>query len=148
MMGEVGATANSRLPQNTMASSTPNSGQRSAAVLTLVMTGWSLITAVQAQDPAYPTQQELRRLQLLTFDCARDNLPVPCEQARKTADPLLDHPRLPGSCKDSLWQIRQQAKVAPSNSFQRREQLDQIAVDMMNFCKANPRPVQPNRIKE
>ncbi|MEB3354137.1 MAG: hypothetical protein VKM34_07870 [Cyanobacteriota bacterium] len=97
----------------------------------------------QLRDPPYPSRDSLRQLQLLTFTCSRDNQPAACEQARQMADPLLDHPRLSGSCKDSLWQIRQQATVAPANSFSRRDQLDRLAVQMLRSCQTTPQPVAP-----
>jgi hypothetical protein len=92
------------------------------------------------QEPPYPSQEQLRQLQLLTFSCARDNRAVACDQARGQADPLLDHPRLPGSCKDALWQIREQAVVAPINSFERRDRLDRVAVQILRSCQAGSRP--------
>jgi len=87
------------------------------------------------QDPAFPSEQELRDLQQLVFACGRENSSGPCEQARRQADPLLDHPRLPGSCKDVLWQIRQQAVVASTNSFSRRDQLDRVGLDLLRICQ-------------
>jgi hypothetical protein len=111
-------------------------------VLLAGMPGW--LPALARQEPAYPSQEELRRLQLVTFSCARDNRAVACEQARRQADPLLDHPRLPGSCKDALWQIREQAVVVPTNSFERRDQLDRAAVQMLRSCQAGTRPVAPS----
>jgi len=87
------------------------------------------------QDPAFPSEQELRDLQQLVFACGRENSSGPCEQARRRADPLLDHPRLPGSCKDVLWQIREQAVVGSSNSFSRRDQLDRVGLDLLRICQ-------------
>jgi hypothetical protein len=89
----------------------------------------------RAQDPPFPSEQELRELQQLVFACGRDNTNGPCEQARRGADPLLDHPRLPGSCKDVLWQIREQAVVGSSNSFSRRDQLDRAGLDLVRLCQ-------------
>lgn len=107
--------------------------------------GLAPCSAVQAQlqDPPYPSREALRQLQLLTFTCGRDNQAGACEQARRQADGLLDHPRLPGSCKDSLWQIRDQAVVASSNSFSRRDRLDRVAVDMLRLCQVQARPSTP-----
>jgi len=60
----------------------------------------------QAQGAvAYPSPETLRDVQLAALACARENTSDTCSQARKLADPLMDHPRLPGGCKDTLWAI-------------------------------------------
>jgi hypothetical protein len=100
--------------------------------------------AALAKDPPMPTSEELRQLQLLTLACGRDNLSEPCQQARQQADPLLDHPRLGGSCKDTLWAIRENAVVAPSNSFERRQRLNRAGADVTIFCRPQTQPVRPN----
>ena len=51
------------------------------------------------------------------------------------ADPLMDHPKLAASCKDAAWAILQQAKVAPQNSYERREQLNKASSELLVFCK-------------
>lgn len=92
-------------------------------------------------DGAFPPPETFRKLRLLTLDCGRDNTAGPCDQARAIADPLLDHPRLSASCKDALWAIRQKARVAPVNSFQRRDPIDQAAQDVVAFCRQQiPKP--------
>lgn len=96
---------------------------------------------LRAEEPLYPEPRQLRELQILVFDCARDNRDPACLQARLQADPLLDHPRLPGSCKDALWQIREQAVVVPGAGFERRDRLDRAATDLLRFCRASSRPV-------
>jgi hypothetical protein len=128
----------------------PRGGARPWSVLvrlTLSVLG-SLVpmapASAQLQDPPYPSREALRQLQLLTFTCGRDNQAGACDEARRQADGLLDHPRLPGSCKDSLWQIREQAVVASSNSFARRDRLDRVAVDMVRFCQVQSRPAGPS----
>lgn len=118
----------------------PVGGLALAALLSLAP--WTPGQA-QLQDPPYPTRESLRQLQLLTFTCGRDNQAGACEQARRQADGLLDHPRLPGSCKDNLWQIREQAVVAGSNSFARRDRLDRVAVEMVRSCQIQARPAAP-----
>jgi hypothetical protein len=97
------------------------------------------------QEPAFPSEQELRELQQLVFACGRENSSTPCDQARRRADPLLDHPRLPGSCKDVLWQIREQAVVAGTNSFNRRDKLDRTGIDLVRLCQQRrPGPSAPS----
>lgn len=91
-------------------------------------------------DPPYPASSLFRRLQLITFDCGRENAAAACEQARSTADSLLDHPRLPGRCKDILWEIRQKATVAAANSLERRERIDAAAREVVVACRPLSRP--------
>jgi hypothetical protein len=95
-----------------------------------------------SRDPDYPSQEQLRQLQLDTIGCGRDNAADICARARAAADPLLDHPRLSGNCKDSLWQISQDARVVPQNSFQRREELTAIANDVVRFCRQMSQPLR------
>lgn len=90
-------------------------------------------------EPPYPSTTSLRALQLAALNCGRDNSEAPCAQARRDADGLLDHPRLPGRCKDVLWEIRQKAVVGPSNTFTRREPIDAAAREVVAACKALPR---------
>ncbi|QVL53297.1 MAG: hypothetical protein KFB97_02510 [Cyanobium sp. M30B3] len=121
--------------------------------LRLALTSLALGALVQTspgqarqQDPPFPSEQELRELQQLVFACGRENSSGPCGQARRRADPLLDHPRLPGSCKDVLWQIGQQAVVAGTNSFSRRDQLDRLGLDLVKLCqqrRPQPAPTSP-----
>ena len=87
------------------------------------------------KEVAYPSTDLFRRLQLDVLDCGRENNTSSCDAARKVADPLLDHPRLPASCKDLLWTIREKAVVAPTNSFSRREELNRAAGDLMPVCR-------------
>lgn len=96
-----------------------------------------------AKEVPLPSSDELRQLQLRTLACGRDNSAEPCEQARRQADPLMDHPRLSGSCKDALWTILQKAVVASSNSYERRQQLTRAGNDVTAFCKPLPQPVKP-----
>ena len=87
------------------------------------------------KDVGYPSTELFRRLQLDVLDCGRENNATSCDAARKVADPLMDHPRLPASCKDLLWTIREKAVVAPTNTFTRREQLNRAAADVMPICR-------------
>jgi len=95
------------------------------------------LRAAPAAPPSgvFPPPETFRSLRLLTLACGRDNTAEPCDQARAVADPLLDHPRLPASCKDALWEIRQRARVAATNSFQRRDPIDKAAEDVKTFCR-------------
>jgi hypothetical protein len=94
----------------------------------------------QAVGAAYPPDETFRRLRLVTLVCGRDNTEEACTEARTTADPLLDHPLLSASCKDALWDIRQRAKVAPTNSFDRRDPIDEAAQEAWIFCRRQAPP--------
>jgi hypothetical protein len=98
-------------------------------------------------DPGvFPPAETFRTLQLTTLACGRENTAASCDRARALADPLLDHPRLPASCKDTLWEIRQHALVAASNSIERRERIDRAGRDVTVFCRqrATAPPKQEN----
>ncbi len=107
--------------------------------LLLLQGGGNALRAAPA-DPAYPATGVFRELQLSTFACGRENTAAPCDQARTSADRLLDHPRLPGRCKDILWEIRQKATVAPANSLERREPIDAAARGVVVACREFNRP--------
>ncbi len=87
------------------------------------------------EPPPFPPSTEFRSLQLIALACSRENTAEPCDKARSLADPLLDHPRLPASCKDTLWTIRQRSVVAASNSFERREPIDRAARSLTAVCR-------------
>ncbi|MEY3758272.1 MAG: hypothetical protein RLZZ263_1426 [Cyanobacteriota bacterium] len=97
-----------------------------------------------AKEPPYPTQDELRAIQLATLDCGRENNAAVCDKARTSADPLMDHPRLSAGCKDSIWAIVQNAKVANPNTYERREGLNKAASELMLFCKRQTSSVLGN----
>lgn len=97
------------------------------------------------QDPPYPSMDLLRELQLTTFACGRDNTAESCAKARTMADPLMDHPRLGASCKDAIWTIRERAKPATTNTYERREALNRAGQDLLPFCKQQTRTVAPGK---
>jgi len=92
----------------------------------------------------FPSQDNLRQVQLAALACARENSAASCDQARKLADPLLDHPRLPTGCKDHLWAIRQKAvPAAAGNSFARREAISQPAQLLLLACRSGEKAPEP-----
>ena len=91
----------------------------------------------------FPSQESLRQVQLAALACARENTASSCDQARKLADPLLDHPRLPTGCKDHLWAISQKAQPAASNSFARREAISQPAQLLLLACRSGEKTPEP-----
>ena len=97
------------------------------------------------KDPPYPSMELLRELQLQTFACGRDNTIEACGKAGTMADPLMDHPRLSATCKDAIWTIRERAKPATTNTFERREALNRAGQDVIPFCKQQTRSVAPSK---
>ena len=92
----------------------------------------------------FPAQDTFRKLQLEALACARDNTAAPCDQTRALANPLLDHPRLPASCKDLIWSILQNARPGASNSFARREGIADPAGRLLLVCRSAEKPPQAN----
>jgi len=98
--------------------------------------------AAQSQGfVAYPSTETLREVQLAALACARDNTSDTCNSARKLADPLMDHPRLPGGCKDALWSIIQKSTPASSNSLARRDAIGDPAGRLLLLCRSSDKPV-------
>ena len=120
-------------------------GQRLSAPGALALALAALLGAADGlraapADRPFPPASTFRSLQLTSLDCSRENSSAPCDRARAMADPLLDHPRLSGRCKDVLWDIRQKATVAPANSAERREAIDASARDLTMFCRQQVKP--------
>jgi hypothetical protein len=109
--------------------------------LPLTALSWTQALPLRAAPPApfpadvFPPASVFRALQLTTQACGRDNLAEPCGNARRQADSLLDHPRLPARCKDVLWRIRSLSLEAPTNSLTRREPIDQAASEVTIACR-------------
>ena len=93
----------------------------------------------------FPTKSELRSLQLLAFTCSRENSVESCTRTRKTADPLMDHPRLSAACKDTVWELMQEATPATTNSFQRRDKIDSPARRLTVVCADPEKPTKPDK---
>ena len=105
-----------------------------ALLASLPLLGVSPLRAAPEPPPFQPSS-EFRSLQLITLACSRENTAESCDKARSLANPLLDHPRLPASCKDVLWTISQRSVVAASNSFERREPIDRAARRLTAVCR-------------
>lgn len=116
---------------------------RAALAFTVSLAPQLAAGPLQAGTPAspsyppdvFPPASVFRTLQLTTLACGRDNAADRCAEARRQADPLLDHPRLPARCKDVLWSIRNLAVEAPSNSAARRDPIDQAAGELTIACR-------------
>jgi len=107
-----------------------------SAMPVLLQAGMPASARAEAYVP-FPSQDNLRQVQLGALACARENNAASCDQARKLADPLLDHPRLPAACKDQLWAISQKAQPAPVNSYSRREAISQPAQLLLLSCRSS-----------
>ena len=90
---------------------------------------------------AFPSPETLREVQLAALACARENTSDTCSKARKLADPLMDHPRLPGGCKDALWAIIQTSTPASSNTLARRDAIGDPAGRLLLVCRSSDKPV-------
>jgi hypothetical protein len=108
-----------------------------AALALALPTGGALRAAPRPAfaPEVFPAAAVFRTLQLATLACGRENSAERCAEARRQADPLLDHPRLPARCKDVLWSIRNLAVEAPQNSLARREPIDQAASELTIACR-------------
>ena len=111
----------------------------------------ALVVPMQAADNyvPWPTKEQLRKLQINAFTCSRENTEQPCAATRSQADALMDHPRLPGLCKDVLWELVETAEVAPKNDYKRRDAIDIPAKRLGRICaepikrKQEPKPGAP-----
>ena len=90
----------------------------------------------------WPSQDVLKMLQKEAFLCSLNNSPDQCDPARQRADGLMDHPRLPAICKDVLWILVKESRVATTNNFQRRDAIDQPARRLIRVCSE---PVKPSK---
>ena len=82
-------------------------------VLLLLAMGGSAFAAEPYE--AWPSREQLRNIEQAAYACSRDNTTEACARVRQLADPLMDSQRLPGLCKDVLWALMDEAKVASTN---------------------------------
>ena len=112
----------------------------------MIPTRTLLLLALAAPLPAastyvpWPSQDTLSTLQKEAFLCSLNNSPDQCEEVRERADALMDHPRLPAICKDVLWSLVAEASVAATNSFRRRDAIDQPARRLIRVCSELVKP--------
>ena len=89
--------------------------------------------AAEPYEP-WPSKDQLRRIEQTAYACSRDNSTKACARVRQLADPLMDHSRLPGLCKDVLWSLMDEAKVANSNDFRRKDAITNTARRIQRVC--------------
>ena len=90
-------------------------------------------TAAEPYEP-WPSKDQLRSIEQAAYACSRDNSTQACRLVRQLADPLMDHSRLPGLCKDVLWSLMDEAKVANTNDFRRKDAITNIARRIARVC--------------
>ena len=99
-------------------------------------------------DEAWPSKDQLRSIEQAAYACSRENSAEACEGLRQLADPLMDHSRLPGLCKDVLWSLMGEAKVSNTNNFRRKDAITNTARRIPRVCaepvikKEKPKPRQ------
>ena len=93
----------------------------------------SPVIAAEPYEP-WPTKDQLRSIELAAYACSRDNTTEACARVRQLADPLMDHSRLPGLCKDVLWSLMNAAKVASTNDFRRQDAITNTARRIPRVC--------------
>ena len=106
----------------------------------LLLLALSLPAQAAGTPPTWTSKDQLRAVQSAAFDCSRENTKETCDRARSLADPLMDHPFLPGVCKDVVWSLLEQARVAPSNNYKRRDAIDEPARRIMRICAKPKKP--------
>ena len=121
--------------------------------MTLKITSALLLLAIASPSIAaepyqpWPTKDQLREIEGAAFRCSRENISSSCQTTRQLADPWMDHPRLPGICKDDLWKLMEVARVASENDYKRRDAIDQTARRMTRTCakpvKKKAKPQSP-----
>ena len=96
----------------------------------------ALTAATTAAEPykPWPTKDQLSSIEQAAYACSRDNSTQACRLVRQLADPLMDHSRLPGLCKDVLWSLMDEAKVANSNDFRRKDAITNTARRIPRVC--------------
>ena len=93
----------------------------------------SPVIAAEPYEP-WPTKDQLRSIEQAAYACSRDNSTEACTRVRELADPLMDHSRLPGLCKDVLWSLMGEAKVASTNDFSRQDAITNTARRIQRVC--------------
>ena len=104
--------------------------------ITPVLLLLAMATPAIAAEPyePWPSKDQLRGIEQAAYACSRDNSTKACAHVRQLADPLMDHPRLPGLCKDVLWFLMDEAKVAKTNDFRRKDSITNTARRIPKVC--------------
>ena len=109
-------------------------------VSALLMLTLGLPAEASQRPTTWPSKEQLRAVQKEAFNCSRENSAEPCDKTRALADPLMDHPLLPGVCKDVVWSLLEQARVSPTNDYKRRDAIDEQARRLTSICAKREKP--------
>ena len=109
-------------------------------VSALLMLTLGLPAEASQRPTTWPSKEQLRAVQKEAFNCSRENSSEPCDKTRALADPLMDHPLLPGVCKDVVWTLLERARVSPSNDYKRRDAIDEPARRLTSICAKQAKP--------
>ena len=120
------------------------------STITRVLLLLAMASPVMAAEPdePWPSKDQLRSIEQAAYACSRENSAEACEGLRQLADPLMDHSRLPGLCKDVLWSLMGEAKVSNTNNFRRQDAITNTARRIPRVCaepvikKEKPKPRQ------
>ena len=96
----------------------------------------AMASAATAAEPyeSWPSKDQLQGIEHAAYACSRDNTTEACARVRQLADPLMDNQRLPGLCKDVLWALMDEARVATSNDFRRKDTITNTARRIPRVC--------------
>jgi len=89
--------------------------------------------AAEPYEP-WPSKDQLRNIEQAAYACSRDNSTKACARVRQLTDPWMDHSRLPGLCKDVLWALMDESKVADTNNFRRKDAITNTARRIQTVC--------------
>ena len=106
--------------------------------LHLIRIGLALAVAAPAMaaepNEPWPSKDQLRSIEQAAYACSRDNSTETCSRVRQLADPLMDHSRLTGLCKDVLWSLMDEAKIANTNNFRLKDSIIATARRIPRVC--------------
>ena len=104
----------------------------------LIRIGLALAVAAPAMaaepNEPWPSKDQLRSIEQAAYACSRENSTRACARVLQLADPLMDHSRLPGLCKDVLWSLMDEARVASTNNFRRKDAITNTARRITRVC--------------
>ena len=104
----------------------------------LIRIGLALAVAAPAMaaepNEPWPSKDQLRSIEQAAYACSRDNSKQACARVRQLVNPLMDHSRLTGLCKDVLWSLMDEAKVAKTNNFRRKDSIIATARRIPRVC--------------
>ena len=106
------------------------------STITRVLLLLAMASPATAAEPyeSWPTKGQLRSIEQAAYACSRGNSTQACTLVRQLADPLMNHSRLPGLCKDVVWSLMDEAKVANSNDFRRKDAITNAARRIPRVC--------------